>query len=455
MSDNGKDNWRQLTYDSVNSTNSTATFAGYHFDVIYDDSLNPVIYTQYGGSQLGRSFDSGSTWILLDHDEIGFDGLPDEAGRPFYSKQRRLSKSVGAEGTMYSSTDARNWTKLAVADSSPGNTVAISMLTLFDSDLDIVIHNGGDGLTGETYWSDNFGETWTPAKIEADSGSFTLEIVDLTKTETGAYYAIANSDSYGRGGYTSVDLKEWYLVDKITGGIVPDIQAVEHVGDGNYVRAGQNFTDDISTSSFSSSSVEIGTLNFDGKRVMLKPDMDSEHAWNIAEHSNLFDSVQALIDSDHAWANETFYDSVAIKTLIDSGYVQARVTPGTIMAGGRFIVDGSFTHDSSDVIPSSFVKSLWGIRNIVREDAGQYKVNFDSANNVALQDSYSYIVQTTIDYNDDNPTASTRNVAVLNQDSDHFVVLMERADDGVNQDYTSGDKDDRGARITFSVIKAI
>jgi hypothetical protein len=44
---------------------------------------------------------------------------------------------------------------------------------------------------------------------------------------------------------------------------------------------------------------------------------------------------------------------------------------------------------------------------------------------------------------------------VLNQDSDHFVVLMERADDGVNQDYTSGDQDDRGARITFSVIKAI
>ena len=127
------------------------------------------------------------------------------------------------------------------------------------------------------------------------------------------------------------------------------------------------------------------------------------------------------------------------------------------MAGGRFIVGPTFTHDSAMAIPSSFVKSLWGIKNIVREDAGQYIINFDSANNVALQDSYSYIVTTTIDYNGDNPTASSRNVAVLDQDSDHFVLLMERADDGVNQDYTGSmpDQDDRAARITFSVIKAI
>ena len=127
------------------------------------------------------------------------------------------------------------------------------------------------------------------------------------------------------------------------------------------------------------------------------------------------------------------------------------------MAGGRFIVGPTFSHDSAMAIPSSFVKSLWGIRNIWRQDAGQYKINFDSANNVALQDSYSYIVQTTIDYNDDNPTASSRTVAVLNQDSNHFVLLMERADDGVNQDYTGSmpDQDDRAARITFSVIKAI
>ena len=102
------------------------------------------------------------------------------------------------------------------------------------------------------------------------------------------------------------------------------------------------------------------------------------------------------------------------------------------------------------------MKSLWGVQNIQRQDAGQYRINFDSANQVALDDSYSYIVQTTIDYNGDNPTASTRNVAVLDQAINHFVLLMERADDGANQDYTGSPpaQPDRGARINFSVIKA-
>ena len=141
---------------------------------------------------------------------------------------------------------------------------------------------------------------------------------------------------------------------------------------------------------------------------------------------------------------------------VDSGYISARLPAGSIIAGGRFIVGADFAHDSSDALPSYSVKSLWGAQNIQRQDAGQYRINFDSANQVALDDSYSYIVQTTIDYNGDNPTASTRNVAVLDQAVNHFVLLMERADDGANQDYTGNppDQPDRGARINFSVIKA-
>ena len=56
-----------------------------------------------------------------------------------------------------------------------------------------------------------------------------------------------------------------------------------------------------------------------------------------------------------------------------------------------------------------------------------------------------------IDYNGDNPTASSRNVAVYNQNASDFSVLMERADDGVNQDYGVNDG---GARVNFTVIKA-
>ena len=141
----------------------------------------------------------------------------------------------------------------------------------------------------------------------------------------------------------------------------------------------------------------------------------------------------------------------SVKAIVDSGYVQARVPAGTYIAGGRFIANTSFTHDSSDVTPTRFVKNLFGVKDITRDDAGEYTLTFDSATNTALQDSYSYIVTTTIDYRLDNPTASTRNVAVLHQDSDKFTLLMERADDGVNQDY--GDNDG-GARINFTVIKA-
>ena len=137
----------------------------------------------------------------------------------------------------------------------------------------------------------------------------------------------------------------------------------------------------------------------------------------------------------------------------DSAWIERfmNIRQGTTIAGGRFIVNSSFTHDSSDVTPTRFVKNLFGIRNIVRDEAGLYTLTFDNDNDIILDDSYSYIVTASIDYNADNPTASTRNVAVFDQDSSSFSLLMERADDGVNQDYGANDG---GARINFTVTKA-
>ncbi len=83
-----------------------------------------------------------------------------------------------------------------------------------------------------------------------------------------------------------------------------------------------------------------------------------------------------------------------------------------------------------------------------------YQFYFDSAVNTALVDSYSYVVQSTIDYKTDDPggiSGSQRTLNVLNQDSNSFTLVLERGD-GDNQDY--GDVD-FGARMNFTVTKAI
>ena len=138
---------------------------------------------------------------------------------------------------------------------------------------------------------------------------------------------------------------------------------------------------------------------------------------------------------------------------VDSAYVAARVTfpAGSIVAGGRFITNSSFAYDSVGAMPSRWVKNQFGISNIVRIDAGEYQITFDSANDLALADSYSYIVTATLDYNADNPTASARVVSVYNQTASTFTLLSERTDDGTNQDYGTIDG---GARINFTVTKA-
>ena len=81
--------------------------------------------------------------------------------------------------------------------------------------------------------------------------------------------------------------------------------------------------------------------------------------------------------------------------------------------------------------------------------------------NIALVDSYSYVVQSTLDYRGDDPGGiggSQRTLNVLRQDSNSFTLVLERGD-GDNEDYGSRD-DDKGVDIdgsmmNFTVTKAI
>ena len=152
----------------------------------------------------------------------------------------------------------------------------------------------------------------------------------------------------------------------------------------------------------------------------------------------------------------------SVKAIIDSGYVQHRFQPGTLIAGGRVVATGATqTWTDSDGWPSRYVKSLWGIKDVDYLTGGVYQFFFDSAVNIALVDSYSYVVQSTLDYRNDDPggiSGSQRTLNVLKQDSNSFTLVLERGD-GDNQDYGSQD-DDTGAAIdgsimNFTVTKAI
>ena len=138
----------------------------------------------------------------------------------------------------------------------------------------------------------------------------------------------------------------------------------------------------------------------------------------------------------------------AVKDIIDSGYVQARVAPGTIIAGGRFNYSTSFAYDSAGVMPGRYVKNQWGVSNIVRDQAGRYTITFDSAVDTALDDSYSYVVTAVVDYKGDNPSLSSRAVAVNTQNASSFSLVAERTDGGTDGDYNNN------SYINFTVIKA-
>ena len=152
----------------------------------------------------------------------------------------------------------------------------------------------------------------------------------------------------------------------------------------------------------------------------------------------------------------------SVKAIIDSGYVQHRFQPGTLIAGGRVVASGAAqTWTDSDGWPSRYVKSLWGIKDIDYLTGGVFQFFFDSAVNTALVDSYSYVVQSTIDYRGDDPggiSGSQRTLNVLRQDSNSFTLVLERGD-GDNENYGStddatGDAID-GSIMNFTVTKAI
>ena len=167
-------------------------------------------------------------------------------------------------------------------------------------------------------------------------------------------------------------------------------------------------------------------------------------------------------DSDFITGLGVTYGDSDVTLFVDSAYVQARLPAGSIVAGGRVVcITASQNHDSSDVVPNRFVKSLFGIGEIDKVSDGVYKFFFDDTLNPSLTDSYSYIVNCTLDYRGDDAggiSGSQRTLNVLRQDSDAFTLVLERGD-GDNQDYGSQSDDTGeaidGAFMNFTVTKAI
>ena len=134
----------------------------------------------------------------------------------------------------------------------------------------------------------------------------------------------------------------------------------------------------------------------------------------------------------------------ALTEVVDSDYVQARVAPQvgpSLVAAGRFRVKADFDWDSAN---SPDVDASFGIylpgegpsnTGITRTDAGTYRVHFNADNVALIGDNKDYQVMTTLDYNNDDPTASSRLVNVLSQNTDNFDLQVERTDGGTNEDY--------------------
>ena len=65
-------------------------------------------------------------------------------------------------------------------------------------------------------------------------------------------------------------------------------------------------------------------------------------------------------------------------------------------------------------------------------------MRFDSANLDRISSGDDYVVLCSFDYNGDNPTASSRTLNVYGQWDSGFQLLLERADDGTNENYGAG-----------------
>ncbi|NDB66178.1 MAG: hypothetical protein EB168_11030, partial [Euryarchaeota archaeon] len=380
---------------------------------------------------------------------------------------------VGQSGVRTSTDNAVTWTTPTGTDLQSKHYDDVTyangiFLSIAANEANPLMVTSTDGVTwtettttlpNTRLWKTAFGNgTWVATEINTRGFYSTDDGATWTQISTGNGWAMSRGDAgvaFGAGlfavmsrgrkqGQYSEDGINWYNA------VTPSADDFTQIryGGGKFVVVGLRLT---SIMSFTYGAAVEGGLFINGKMIAteenLAPLIDAINGLSANRSLFLTDSdPTSLGDSDirtgQFWYNtETSILSVrtpndstdsdasgwtsvvnppSVKAIIDSGYVQARVPAGTYVAGGRFIVNTSFTHDSSDPIPSRLVKNLFGIRDITREEAGLYTLTFDSAVNTALQDSYSYIVTTSIDYNEDNPTASTRNVAVYNQDSNKF-----------------------------------
>lgn len=194
---------------------------------------------------------------------------------------------------------------------------------------------------------------------------------------------------------------------------------------------------------------------------------------NVRIFKEMVYASQPVIDNSDNWTSTTLVhkgyvdnaisgisvgvDSAAtidmIENTVDSAYIESRIdvvspsSVGTTVAAARFKYSTSFSYDSAGAMPGSFVVNQFGISDIARTQAGRYTVAFDSDTAALLGGSHNYIVMTTIDYNGDNPTLSSRHIAVNGQTDDMFYLLAERSDNA-----TDGDYNDQSF-INFQVIR--
>ena len=240
--------------------------------------------------------------------------------------------------------------------------------------------------------------------------------------------------------------------------VYPHLPRLELPYDATYSSGDLEVTETIKSLSIQSSTgIAEGNVEFVMKNVGYVPNDGAGQNFDLIVNAQgqIDDAIEAinfstLIDSDYIQARQTFssFDSGEVNgiitNIVDSDYVQARVAPQvgpSLVAAGRFRVKADFDWDSAN---SPDVDASFGIylpgegpsnTGITRTDAGTYRVHLNADNVALIGDNKDYQVMVTLDYNNDNPTASSRLVNVLSQNTDNFDLQVERTDGGTNEDY--------------------
>jgi hypothetical protein len=122
-----------------------------------------------------------------------------------------------------------------------------------------------------------------------------------------------------------------------------------------------------------------------------------------------------------------------------TGHVEQ--TGPRMIAGGRIMISTVFSQNSST---QKQLYGIWdsgqgpgGTDGVQKVSLGVYRFQFDSTNLSAITSSDDYAVTATLDYGYDNPTAASRTINVFTQRDSSFQLIIERADDVVNEDYAS------------------